>query len=285
MALVGVGLVCLIVAAAKKAHANREIDVVTDRVRTLDDELTRRQAKLAEVAALRSQSGPRDMIEKDERRVLERALWSAKVQGLVERLREIAKRQALGTFDPERGVRETGTFERSQRLSKVDIQIELATDWPRLGSLLAEVGALAPLVSLEEATFRRAEAVPLVGVRLILSTLVAKGGSAADPPEATDAPFAGPSPFFLASEIASGKSHRETAPPPPLPTFSFEGVLFAPPGSSVIVDDKLVPEGRTFEADGKTVRVILVTPATARFQVGERVFEKDLGPLSHGGNK
>jgi hypothetical protein len=69
------------------------------------------------------------------------------------------------------------------------------------------------------------------------------------------------------------------------PLVELEGVIYALGESQVIVNEEPVAEGKTFHAGDATVKVLSVTPAGARFQCGERIFERELPPLSKGGGK
>ncbi len=268
----------------KKARAEKELNGLHGRRTDLQGRLQDLETMKADTARIRSETGTREALEAERRALLARSLGRKEVAPVVERLGAVAKKYALGTFDAARAVRTTEA-PCSPRLVKLDIQVEVATDWPRLGAILGEVRALAPRVALAEATVRRAEDVPILGVRLILVAYVATEGGAPDAAPAAEDRFEGASPFFLQSELDEQRSRRLPAPPLPPVRIELAGVIYAKGASHVIVNDEPVAEGKTFKSGTETVKVLDVSPDRARFQVGERILERELAPLSRGGGK
>lgn len=277
IALAGAGLY-----VTKKANAQKELDRLAGKLNDLRGQLSELERMKADTARIRSETGTREAIDADQRALLGRALGKSELVAVFGRLRETAKRYALGPFDAAKAVRQGPPLARSSKLAKVDFTVEIATDWPRLGAVLGEVRALAPRVVLEEMTIRRAEgSVPLLGVRLILVALVADEGGIVAAAPATEDRFEGPSPFYLDSEIAEGRSRRMPAVWTP-PRVELVGIIYTKGSSHVIVNDEPVLEGKTFKAGDSTVKVLEVSPAAARFQIGERIFERELAPLRGG---
>lgn len=268
----------------KSAHAQRESEILDARARDLGEQVSDLEGLAAETAKIRSETGTVASIDAERRAVAQRALARKELPELMERLRATAKRYALGPFDAGRSVRQSPPVGRSDRIAKVDFELSIATDWPRLGALLAEVRSLGPRVALEEVTVRRAEEVPLLGVKVVVAVLVAEKAGALPESGGTGDRFAGPSPFFLADELASGHSRRMPAPWTP-PRVELEGVIYSAGASQVIVNEEPVSEGKTFHAGDETVKVLSVTATGVRFQCGERIFERELPPLSKGGGK
>ncbi len=276
-ALVAVIILGGTVLLTRNAHAGKELEQERVRVQDLKGRLDGLSKEAESLAAKASREGSSDVAAL-ERGILARSLAPERLPALLERIRAAAKKAALRSLDAD-SVRET-RVQATPRLTRVEVQLSVTTDWPHLGGLLGDLTGLAPVVALEETTVLRAEEVPVLGVRVLLATYVAAGGAAAEPAPVEAAAFEGPGPFFLPDELESKKSRRHVAPPWTGPRIELEGVVYRPRASQVIVNGAAVAEGTTFQAGTESVKVLEVTsPSEVRFQVGERILLRTLPPL------
>jgi hypothetical protein len=273
-----------VVFLGKKSSADTAVRGLEGRIEILEHRLADVRKSATETAAVHSRLGPKDAIDKQRSALLAKALPKRDVDALAERLRAVARRCAHGPFDSTAAVRISVPGTLTSSLARVEIQVDVTTDWPHLGVLLAEVRALAPRAVLEEATVRRAEAVPYLGVRLTLVTLVSDSGTALDVAAPPEDPLEGKSPFFTQGELATGRSRRSAAPWTP-PRTEVSGIVYAKGASRAIVNDEPVAEGASFAVGSEIVKVVAIEPLSVRFQSGDTVFERELPPLSRGGGK
>jgi len=279
LAALGVALVFfLIILGVKSSRAAERVAKREQEVSDLDKQIEDLKKLRDDAAAIRSQTGTELALRADERALLARALPKAKAGALIEQLRDIAQRHAVTGFDRARDVRDAGLPARPARLSKLTIQVIVTTDWPRLGGLVSEVRGLAPVAVIEEVSVHRAEDVALLGVRLVVGAFVADEGSAVTQGGQTRM-LTGPSPFFLASEVASGVSRRKAGTTWTPPRTVLQGVLLAPSQSQVIVNDEAVFVGQSFQVGSDTVKVLSASETAVRFQSGEHTYERLLAPL------
>jgi hypothetical protein len=168
-AILGLALVAWI---GRNMILNRAVARGRERIAELDARLAELDRARDEVTALRAEVSPETIAAEKER--LSRVLLSPAVaHGLVDRVREVCRAHASPSFETK--VRELAPvpLEPGSKRWKLPIAVSLATEWEKLGPLLAELRAIPEGLVIEDAALERD--FPLVRVELVLAAPYAEG--------------------------------------------------------------------------------------------------------------